>query len=38
MALVDTLDYFPKDHPKRDSLIAILKRLAVAIERYQESK
>src|SRR6266496_3460679 len=31
MALVDTLDYFPKDHPKRDSLIAILKRLAVAI-------
>ncbi len=36
MALVDTLDYFPKDHPQRNSLIAILKRLAVAVERYQD--
>src|SRR6266487_3781082 len=36
MALVDTLDYFPKDHPQRPALLAILKRLAVAIERYQE--
>jgi len=36
MALVDVLDYFPKDHPKRDSLIAILRRLATAIERYQD--
>lgn len=35
MALVDTLDYFPKDHPKRDELIAILNRLAVAIKKYQ---
>src|ERR1700704_855241 len=38
MALVEVLDYFPKDHPKRDSLIAILKRLAVAIDRYQDRK
>src|SRR5438105_1622820 len=38
MALVDTLDYFPKAQPKRESLIAILRRLAVAIERYQEPK
>src|SRR6185503_135615 len=38
MALVDTLDYFPQDHPKRNALIAILKRLAVAVERYQEPK
>jgi len=38
MALVDVLDYFPKDHVKRESLIAILKRLAVAIENYQDAK
>lgn len=36
MALVDTLDYFPKEHPKREALLAILRRLAVAVERYQE--
>jgi len=38
MALVDTLDYFPKDHPKREMLIAIMKRLAIAIGKYQDSK
>jgi unsaturated rhamnogalacturonyl hydrolase len=38
MALVDVLDYFPKDHVKRESLIAILKRLAIAIEKYQDVK
>jgi unsaturated rhamnogalacturonyl hydrolase len=38
MALVDTLDHFPKDHPKRNSLLANLKRLAVAIEKYQDRK
>ena len=38
MALVDTLDYFPKDHPKRAALLAILRRLAAAIEKYQEPK
>src|SRR3954451_13822170 len=38
MALVDTLDYFPQDHPRRADLIAILKRLAPAIEKYQDSK
>src|SRR5262249_28982627 len=38
MALVDTLDYFPKDHPQRSELIAILNRLAAAVEKYQESK
>jgi unsaturated rhamnogalacturonyl hydrolase len=36
MALVDTLDYFPQDHPKRAELLAILKRLALAIEKYQD--
>ena len=36
MALVDVLDYFPKDHPKRKDLIAILQRFATAIKNYQE--
>jgi len=36
MALVDTLDYFPQDHPQRAELIAILNRLAKAVEKYQE--
>ena len=31
MALVDALEWFPADHPKRDSLIAILNRFAIAI-------
>jgi unsaturated rhamnogalacturonyl hydrolase len=38
MALVDVLDYLPKDHPKRAELIAILNRLAVAIQKYQDAK
>lgn len=38
MALVDTLDYFPKNHPRRGELLSILSRLAVAIEKYQDPK
>jgi unsaturated rhamnogalacturonyl hydrolase len=38
MALVDTLDYFPPNHPQRSALIAILKRLAAAIAKYQDEK
>lgn len=38
IALVDTLDYFPATHPKRAELIAILKRTAAAIEKYQDAK
>jgi unsaturated rhamnogalacturonyl hydrolase len=38
MALVDTLDYFPENHPQRPALIAILNRLAPAIEKYQQPK
>ena len=38
MALVDTLDYFPENHPQRVALVAILKRLAPAIEKYQDAK
>ena len=36
MALVDTLPYFPKEHPGRALLIAILNRLAVAVTRFQD--
>ncbi len=36
MGLVDVLDYFPKDHPKRKDLIDILNRLATAITKYQD--
>jgi unsaturated rhamnogalacturonyl hydrolase len=38
MALVDVLDYFPQNHPQRGALIEILKRLAVAAQKYQEPK
>jgi len=35
-ALVDALDYFPANHPKRKDLIAILNRLVNAIEKQQD--
>lgn len=38
MALVDTLDYFPKEHPRRAELIASLQRLAAAIKKYQSPR
>lgn len=36
MALVDVLDYFPKDHPKQKELIVIFQRLCLAIKNYQD--
>lgn len=38
IALVDTLDYFPKNNPRRTELIAILQREAEAIAKYQDKK
>ena len=38
MALVDVLELFPKDHPRRKGLIDILNREAAAIEKYQDAK
>lgn len=38
MALVDALEYFPANHPKRDTLINILKRYAVAVQKVQDAK
>jgi unsaturated rhamnogalacturonyl hydrolase len=38
MALVDVLEHFPAEHPRRAELLGILGRLAVAVEKYQEPK
>ncbi|HEY9285856.1 MAG TPA: glycoside hydrolase family 88 protein [Pyrinomonadaceae bacterium] len=38
MALVDTLEHFPAEHPRRGELVAILNRLAAAVAKYQEPK
>lgn len=38
MALADVLEWFPKDHEKRDSLVVILNRFATAITKYQDAK
>jgi len=37
MALVDALDYFPEQHPKRQQLITILNNLAGGLVKYQDS-
>jgi rhamnogalacturonyl hydrolase YesR len=36
MALVDTLDFFPTNHPARPELIATLQKLAAGVVRYQD--
>lgn len=38
MAMVDVLDYFPKNHPGRDSIIQILNRFVKAITAAQDAK
>jgi unsaturated rhamnogalacturonyl hydrolase len=38
MALVDVLDFLPKDHAQRPEIIAILQRLSIAITKFQDSK
>ncbi|SFH42889.1 glycoside hydrolase family 88 protein [Pedobacter insulae] len=38
MALVDVLDNFPVDHPKRKNLLSILNRFATAIQKVQDPK
>lgn len=38
MALVDVLDNYPLNQPKRKELLAILSRLATAIQKYQDSR
>jgi unsaturated rhamnogalacturonyl hydrolase len=36
MALVDVLDYFPKNHPKQKELVGYLNELAIALEKVQD--
>ncbi len=38
IALADTLDYFPKNHPRRAELVAIFEREAEAITKYQDKE
>lgn len=38
MGLVDALEYFPENHPKRDSVIAILNRFAKSVQSVQDPK
>ncbi|HOQ05633.1 MAG TPA: glycoside hydrolase family 88 protein [Anaerohalosphaeraceae bacterium] len=38
MALIDTLDYFPTDHPQRKELVDILNRLMEAVVKVQDPK
>ncbi|MEZ4966993.1 MAG: glycoside hydrolase family 88 protein [Saprospiraceae bacterium] len=38
MALVDVLDYLPKDHPKYGQIVSILQRLAEAVVRVQDQE
>jgi unsaturated rhamnogalacturonyl hydrolase len=37
MALVDVLDWFPKDHPERAKLVAVLQRTMAAVVKYQDA-
>lgn len=36
MALVDVLDYMPKDHPKRKELVGFLNEISNAVAKYQD--
>lgn len=36
MAIVDVLDYFPQNHPQRDHIIAIFRRMSDAVARVQD--
>jgi unsaturated rhamnogalacturonyl hydrolase len=38
MAIVDALEYFPQNHPKRKELIDIWQGLASALEKYQDKQ
>ena len=38
MALVDVLDFIPKNHPRRKELIEILNRTSTAIVKFQDAK
>ena len=37
MALVDVLDWFPKDHPQRAALVGALQRTLAAVVKLQDT-
>jgi unsaturated rhamnogalacturonyl hydrolase len=38
IAIVDVLDYFPQNHPKRSQLISYIQRLAPVLTKYQDKQ
>ncbi len=38
MGIVDVLDFFPNDHPKREQIIGILRNIASGVQKYQDEK
>jgi rhamnogalacturonyl hydrolase YesR len=38
MALVDTLDFFPPDHPARPELVALLNKVAAGVVKHQDAE
>jgi len=38
MALVDALDYFPKDHPKQKELVGYLNNVSASLAKFQDQK
>lgn len=38
MALVDVLDYFPQDHPRRGEILKILNDLSASLEKFRDAK
>src|SRR5690606_13510717 len=38
MAIVDVLDYFPKDHPKQKELSKILRDMVTALQKVQDKE
>ncbi len=38
MALVDVLDFLPKDHPQRPAILHVLTHLSAALEKYSDKK
>jgi unsaturated rhamnogalacturonyl hydrolase len=38
MGLVDVLDYFPAEHPRRDTIVAVFQRLSYAMVPYQDDE
>ncbi len=38
MAMVDVLDFLPKNHPKRPEIIKILTNLSISLEKYRDPK